>query len=154
MKVSVEVVMTKEFGKRFKAIIAPAALAIALVAFSPSAALAQNHGRRDGHGSAFNRGHSFSGPARGNFNGGRVYGERSFYGGRPYYRGPVNRYVAPRYYRPGFGFSFGIGTYAAPYSYAAPYYGSSVPVCNPAGYYDGAGYWQYYPGCVAPPYGY
>jgi hypothetical protein len=123
--------MKKEFWKRVKTIVVPAALAIALVAFSPAAALAANHG---GHGGGFNGGHSFTGPAHGNFNSGHVYGGR------------IERYAGPRYYRPGF--SFGVGIYAA------PYYGYSVPVCNPAGYYDGAGNWQYYPGCVTPPYGY
>jgi hypothetical protein len=63
-------------------------------------------------------------------------GGRAFYGGRGYYGGPG-------YYGPGFG--FGVVVYA-PYGYAAP-------VCNPAGFYDQYGNWQYHPGCAVP-YGY
>jgi hypothetical protein len=97
------------------------------MALSPVAALAAVRG--GGHG-GFGGGHAYSAPARG-FNGGRTFsGGRAFYGGRGYY-GP--------------GFGFGVGVYA-PYGYAAP-------VCNPAGFYDANGVWQYYPGCAVP-YGY
>ncbi len=62
---------------------------------------------------------------------GNAYGGgRAYYGGRGYY-GP--------------GFGFGVGVYP-PYGYAAP-------ACNPTGFYDANGVWQYYPGCAVP-YGY
>ena len=128
--------MKKGFLNRFGKVLAPAALAVAM-AFSPVAALAANRG--GGHAGGFGGGHSFAAPSRGNFNGGRAFSApaRGFYGGgRPYYGGRG-------YYGPGFG--FGVGVYA-PYGYAAP-------VCNPAGFYDANGVWQYAPGCAVP-YGY
>jgi len=124
--------MKKGFLKLVKGVLAPGALVIAMAAFSPVAALAANRG--GGHAGGFNGGHAFSAPARGNFNRGNAYG-----GGRAYYGG---HFAGPRYYGPGFG--FGVGVYAP--------YGYSAPVCNPAGFYDQAGFWHYYPGCA--PYGY
>jgi hypothetical protein len=149
-----EVVMKDKFLKLIKWAFAPAALAVAMVAFSPAAALAASHGRSGGghgfsSGHGFSGGHSSSAPARGNFGGGRTFsvpargfngghrGDRDFHGGREYYGGRG-------YYGPGFG--VGVGVYA-PYGYVAP-------VCNPAGFYDQYGNWQYYPGCAVPPYGY
>jgi hypothetical protein len=131
--------------------LAPAALMVAM-ACSPVTALAANRGggHAGGHAGGFGGGHSFAAPSRGNFSGGRAFsapargnfnrgnaysGGRAYYGGRGYYGGGG-------YYGPGFG--FGVGVY--PYGYAAP-------VCNPAGFYDANGVWQYYPGCAVP-YGY
>ena len=171
--------MKQGFLKLAKTVIAPVAL-VAAMAFSPVGAFAQNRGgghsggrqggfNGGGHSggrqggfngggnsfSAQNRGnfgggHAFSAPSRGfsgGFRGGResyggrgydggVRGGRGFYGGRGYDGGRG-------YY--GSGFGFGVGVYA-PYGYAAP-------VCNPAGFYDQYGNWQYYPGCAVP-YGY
>jgi len=97
---------------------------------------------------------SFSAPQRGfnggaqgfrggeNFRAGGGFGgfERGHYYGPGYYGG---RYWGGGYWNggPAFGLGFGYD----------PYYG-----CNPAGYYDAAGYWHPYPGCVAGPdaYGY
>ena len=53
-------------------------------------------------------------------------------------------YYGPRYYGGGFGLGF----------YATPGYGYVAPVCNPPGFYDQGGYWHYYRGCAASPYGY
>ncbi len=156
-----EVVMKKGFLNRFGKVLAPAALFVAM-AVSPVAALAASHGGGHsggfggGHGGSVGGGHSFaapsrgnsgggraySAPARGNFNRGNVYGGgRGFYGGG--YYGGRGYYGGQGYYGPGLG--FGVGVYA-PYGYAAP-------VCNPAGFYDQYGNWQYYPGCAVP-YGY
>lgn len=140
--------MKNSILKWVKTLFAPLALAIAMAAFSPSAVLAEGHygghGFGGGHGGSFAGGHSFNGggshAARGYYGGhgygGPAYGGGRYYGGRGYY--------GPRYY----GGGFGLGFYAGPgYSYAAP-------VCNPAGFYDQNGYWHYYRGCIAPPYGY
>jgi hypothetical protein len=161
--------MKNGFLELVKWAFAPAALAV-VMAFSPAAAFAEGHGGSHGfsggrgfsggHAGGFSGGHSFSAP-RGNFGGGHVEnhynggarfeGGRGFHGGREYYGG--HEYYGGRgyyggggrgYYRPGFG--FGVGVYA-PYGYAAP-------VCDPAGFYDQYGNWQYYPGCAIPPYGY
>jgi hypothetical protein len=149
-KRELESVMKTEFLKRVKLLAAPAALAIAMLAFGPSAALAAEHGGHGyGGGHGFSGGHSFSGAVHGNFSVGRSYGGRGYYAGRPYggsfYNG--GRYYGGRgYYGPGFGF----GIYAAP-GYG---YGYSAPACSTSGFYDQRGYWHYYPGCIAPPYGY
>lgn len=144
---------------------APVALVVAMAAFSPVTALAANHGGGGGHSFSGGRGvsggggrgvsgggRSFAAPSRGNVGGGRSFaapargfnggvgGGRAYYGGRGYYGGGAY-YGGRGYYGPGFGF----GLYA-PYGYAAP-------VCNPAGFYDAYGVWQYYPGCAVP-YGY
>jgi len=151
-----EVVMKNRFLNMVARAFAPVALVVAMAAFSPITALAANHGGGGGHSFSGGRGgsggggrggyggggrggygggRSFSAPARGfNGGGGRAYGGRGYYGGGAYYGGRG-------YYGPGFGF----GMYA-PYGYAAP-------VCNPAGFYDAYGVWQYYPGCAVP-YGY
>jgi len=143
--------MKNGFVKMVKTAVAPLALAVAMAAFSPVAALAAGHGgghgfSGGGHAGGSGGGHAYSAPARGNvgghafaapargFNGGVRGG---FYGGRAYYGGRG-------YWGPGFG--FGVGVYA-------PYYGYAAPVCNPAGFYDAYGNWQYYPGCAVP-YGY
>ncbi len=84
-----------------------------------------------GHG--YYVGHGYGG---GFYGGGRYYGGHGYYGGRGYY--------GPRHYGGGFGLGF----------YAAPGYGYAAPVCNPAGFYDQGGYWHYYRGCNAAPYGY
>ena len=130
--------MKKGFLNVIGKVLVPAALVVAM-AVSPIAALAANRG--GGHAGGFGGGHAFSAPARGNFSGnfnrGNVHGGgRAFYGGRGYYGGGG-------YYGPGFG--FGVGVY--------PSYGYAAPVCNPAGFYDANGVWQYYPGCAVP-YGY
>lgn len=154
--------MKKRFLKRVTTLLAPAALTVAMMAFSPAAAFAADHGGYGGRGGGNDRGHSYSERGRGDFRGGRSYdsgrgynggggynGGRA-YGGRGYDRDYRRGYEGGRYYggrgyyRPGFGF----GIYAAPYGYAAP-------VCSPAGFYDQGGYWHYYAGCVPPPpYGY
>jgi hypothetical protein len=152
--------MKTNFLNRVRRSVAPVALAVAMVAFSPIGALAQNHG--GGHGGF--GGHSYAGASRGNFSsrsyggysGGRAYGgynrggnygvrgyntgRGSYYGGRGYYRG----FHGGGY---GYGLGFGLGFYGSPYAYAPP-------VCNPAGFYDQAGFFHYYPGCAVPPYGY
>jgi hypothetical protein len=115
-----------------KLAVAPVALIAAAAVLSPVSALAAEHGRGGfggGHG-GYSGGHAYSAPARGFRGGGEFRGGRENFGGRGYYR-------------PGFG--FGVGVYA-PYGYAAP-------ACNPAGFYDQYGNWQYYPGCAVP-YGY
>jgi hypothetical protein len=148
---ALEVVMKKGFLNRFGKVLAPAALVVAM-AVSPVAVFAAGHdgGRGGGgHAGGFGGGHSFAAPSRGNFGGGgRAFsapsrgfdrgdrGGRAFEGGRAYYGGRG-------YYGPG----FGVGVYA-PYGY-----GYTAPVCNPAGFYDQYGTWQYYPGCAVP-YGY
>ena len=153
--------MKNEFLKLVKWAFAPAALAV-VMAFSPAAAFAAEHdgghgfngghGFSGGRGGGFSGGRSFSAP-RGNFGGGHVENrfnggarfdhDRDFHGGREYYGGR-GYYGGGGYYRPGLG--FGVGVYA-PNGYAAP-------VCDPAGFYDQYGNWQYYPGCAVPPYGY
>ena len=130
--------MKNGFLKRLRMAVAPLALVGAMAAFSPVAALAAVHGG-GGHGGGFgghggfSGGHAYSAPARGRaYGGGHVGGYVGRgYAGRGYYGGP--------------GFGFGVGVYA-PYGYAAP-------VCNPAGFYDQYGNWEYYPGCAVP-YGY
>lgn len=105
----------------------PALLVAGLLALSPAAALAREHG---GGGRGFSHEHNFS--AR-SYSGGRAFhGRRD----RDERRGDHDR---DRYYRRG-GFGFGLGFYGAPYAYQ--------PGC---GYYDQWGYWQpapcpYYPG--------
>jgi hypothetical protein len=142
LRTVLEVVMKKGFLSLVGKVLAPAAL-IVTMAVSPVAALAANRG--GGHAGGFGGGHSFAAPSRGNFSGGHAFsapargfngGGREFHGGRAFYGGRG-------YYGPGFG--LGVGVYA-PYGYAAP-------VCNPAGFYDANGVWQYYPGCALP-YGY
>ena len=145
--------MKDRFLSLTKTVIAPVALAIAMVAFSPVAAMAAGHGGGGGHAGGFSGGHGFSGgghsfsaPARGNFNGGHAFSApaRGFNGGvrGGYYGGGY--YGGRGWYGPGFG--FGVGVY--------PSYGYAAPVCNPAGFYDPNGVWQLYPGCAVPPYGY
>ena len=142
--------MKKGFWNRLKTIVAPAGLAFAMVAFAPAAALAANHGGSGGRGGGFN-----AAATHGDFNGGRAYVHQDAhaYSGRAYaYRGGGSvyggrAYVGPRY-RPGFGFGVGVGVYPA-YGYAGPAYAPPA-VCNPAGFYDQAGNWQYYQGCVPP----
>lgn len=126
------------------------ALVAAMAAFSPVAAMAQNRG---GHRDS---GHSNAAPNRGNY-GGHSFSDRGIQRGGNFNRGNTDRRFESRgefrgdrgynrgrdYYRPGF--RFGVGVY--------PSYGYVAPVCNPAGFYDQWGNWQYYPGCV-PPYGY
>ena len=143
--------MKMEFLKRVKMLIAPAALAVALMAFSPAAAVAANyggHGFGGGHGGGYSGGRSFSGAVHGNFRVGPSYGGRGYYGGHaygaPFYNGGGRYYGGRGYY--GRGFGFGI--------YASPGYGYAAPVCSPAGFYDQRGYWHYYGGCFVPPYGY
>ncbi|HVT93693.1 MAG TPA: hypothetical protein VHD76_12665 [Bryobacteraceae bacterium] len=141
--------------KRMKTVGIPAALAIAMTAFTPAAALAANHGGRGGFegrpaASHFNGGRGFAArPVAPQFNRGRAYVRPA----APVYRGGYGRpvYVGPRY-RPGFSFGVGVGVYPA-YGYPVPAYGYAVapPACNPAGFYDQAGNWQYYQGCVPPP---
>jgi hypothetical protein len=136
--------MKKEFLNRLKTMAAPAALAVAMVALAPATALAAEHG--GGRGSYGGRA-----PAA-RFSQG--YGGRGYaYGGRAFYPGRV--YGGPRFFRPGFGFGIGVGVYPA-YGYVGPAYGYA-PVyapppaaCNPAGFYDQAGNWQYYQGCLPP----
>jgi len=134
--------------KRVKTLFAPVALAIAMAAFSSTTALAaehySGHSFGAGHGGGFSGGHSYSGrsPQEGRgYHGGRGSGG-SFYGGGRYYGG--RGYYSPRYYGGGFGLGF----------YARPGYGYVAPVCNPPGFYDQGGYWHYYRGCAALPYGY
>jgi len=146
--------MKKKFLNRFGKVLAPVALVVAM-AVSPVAVFAAGHdgGRGGGgHAGGFGGGHSFAAPSRGNFSGGgRAYsapsrefnrGDRGDRGGRPFEGGRAY-YGGRGYYGPG----FGVGVYA-PYGY-----GYSAPVCNPAGFYDQYGAWQYYPGCAVP-YGY
>ena len=159
--------MKNRFLDFLKKAVAPVALVAAMTAFGPAAAMAQNRGGHEGgRGGArggSSGGHSYAAPNRGNSGGhsfsdrgagqrgqnfnrgntdrrfesrGEFRGGRDFHNDRGYYRGRD-------YYRPGFG--FGVGVY--------PSYGYVAPVCNPAGFYDQWGNWQYYPGCV-PPYGY
>jgi hypothetical protein len=151
--------MKKEFLNLVGKVLAPAALIVAM-AVSPALAAERGGGHGGGfgggHEGGFGGGHSFAAPSRGNFSGGRTFSaparggfdrgrdfdRRGAYGGgREYYGGRAEHFGG--YYRPGFG--FGVGVYA-PYGYAAP-------VCNPAGFYDQYGNWQYYPGCAVP-YGY
>jgi hypothetical protein len=131
-----------------KKAVAPVALVATMAVFSPVTAMAQNRG---GHEGGRGGGHSFSAPSRGNFGGGRSFSERGN-GGRGFsgdfnrgrdFRGDFHGDRGRGYYRPGFG--FGVGVY--------PSYGYVAPVCNPAGFYDRFGNWQYYPGCAVP-YGY
>lgn len=130
--------------------IAPMALLIVMGAFSSTAALAAEHygghgfGFGGGHGGGLGGGHAYSGRGAvegrsyygGGGYGGPLAGGGRYYGGRGYY--------APRYSGRGFGLGF----------YAAPGYGYVPPVCNPSGFYDQGGFWHYYPGCGAAPYGY
>jgi hypothetical protein len=140
-------IMKSTFLKRVKMLCAPVALGMAMTAFSSTTALAAEHngghGFGGGHAGGFG-GHSYGGG--GSHVGGGYYGGRgsggSFYGGGRYYGG--RGYYGPRYYGGGFGLGF----------YAAPGYGYAAPVCNPPGFYDEGGYWHYYRGCAAPPYGY
>ncbi|MGA2214429.1 MAG: hypothetical protein ABSH31_14230 [Bryobacteraceae bacterium] len=144
--------MKSRFLKSVKTMLGPVALVVAMAGFSPESALAAarggGHGGFSGGHAGGGGGHVFSAPARG-FSGGRAFsggrvvnGGRAFNGGRAYYGGS-GYYGGRGYYGPGFG--FGGGVYA-PYGYAAP-------LCNPAGFYDANGVWQYYPGCAVP-YGY
>jgi len=154
--------MKNRLGKLVRTVVTPLALVAAMAAFSPVSVLAASHGGGGfgghggggfgGHGGGhaysapsrgFSGGRAYSAPARG-FSGGRAYSApaRGFSGGGAYYGGRVGRYGGPGYYGPGWG--FGVGVY--PYGYAAP-------VCNPAGFYDAAGNWEFYPGCAVP-YGY
>jgi hypothetical protein len=153
-----EAVMKQGFLKLTQRVIAPLAIVVAM-AFSPVGAFAQNRagGHAGGRQGGFNGGRSFSAPSRGNFNAGHGFSapNRGNFSGSfnhgDSYRGRENysdhHFDGDRgarfggYYRPG----FGVGVYA-PYGYAAP-------VCNPAGFYDQYGNWQYYPGCAVP-YGY
>lgn len=146
--------MKKRFLNGLRTMVMPAALALAVAAFAPAVVLAANHGGGfRGQGGNFGSGHSFSAPARGNFNGGHAYGGHVV-PGRTYDSRVYNG--GRGYYRPGFRFGFGVGVYPA-YPYVAPAYGYGyavpvpVPACNPAGFYDQAGNWQYYQGCVLPP---
>ena len=90
--------MKKGFLNGFNTMFAPAALAVAILAFSPAAALAAEHGGRGGRGGGFGGGHAYSAP-RGNFNGGRAYNGGHYYsnGGRYYsgrgYYGNSARYI-------------------------------------------------------------
>jgi len=147
--------MKKRLLNLFGKVLAPAVLVVAM-AVSPVAVFAAGHGGGrgggcggGGHAGGFGGGHSFAAPSRGNFGGGgrafsapsREYnrgdrGGRGFEGGRAYYGG-----------RGYYGAGFGVGVYA-PYGY-----GYAAPACNPAGFSDQYGAWQYYPGCAVP-YGY
>ena len=109
----------------------PLAVAIAMAAFSSTTALAAEH----------QGGHGFSGGHGGGFSGGHAYGGGGSRAGHGYYGGHG---YGGGFYGGGFGLGF----------YAAPGYGYTAPVCNPAGFYDQGGYWHYYRGCTAPPYGY
>ena len=141
--------------KRAKMLFAPVALAIAMAAFSSTTALAAEHqggrGFGGGYGGGFSGGHSYGGGGsqegrsyhEGKGSGGGFYGGGRYYGGRGY-DGGGRGYYGPRYYGGGFGLGFS----------AAPSYGYAAPVCNPPGFYDQGGYWHYYRGCAAPPYGY
>jgi hypothetical protein len=150
--------MKNKITKLTKVLFASAALLVGMAAFTPTTALAAEHG---GHGfsggrsGGFGGGHSFSGGGsyggRGNYAGRGYEGGRGYYGGRGYggfYGGGRyfggRKYIAPRYYGGGFGLGF----------YAGPSYRYAAPVCNPSGFYDQGGYWHYYPGCAAAPYGY
>ena len=124
-------------------------LAGALVAFGTPAALAQNHDR-DHHGGGHDRGHAYS-QGRGHsnehheFRGGEHYRGRDYDRGEHFYR--HHDYDHDRNYGHAWGFGF-----RAPY-YGGGYYVTPNP-CNPAGFYDQWGNWQWYPGCYAgpPPY--
>jgi hypothetical protein len=147
-------VMKNRLSNLVKKAIAPVALVVAMAAFSPITAMAQNRGGREG-GRGGERSNAASN--RGNFNGARSFSDRGHERGGNFNRG--NQFSERRsdsrfrddrdfrgdrgYNRPGF--RVGVGIYPS-YRYVAP-------VCAPAGFYDQWGNWQYYPGCVSP-YGY
>ena len=148
--------MKTQFLKLVKTVVAPMALAVAMAAFTPVAALAQGHGGYGGGHGGYSGGHGgyagHSSAAPRNFGGGHGFAERGyaggvrggFYAGRPYYGGGGyygrGYYCGRGYYGPG----FSVGVY--PYSY-----GYVAPTCNPAGFYDQYGNWQPYQGCGVPP---
>jgi hypothetical protein len=122
-----------------------ALLATALLALSPTGAMAQRGDHRGGGGEGHRggqsyRGGSYAGPRGYNGGGGRYYSGPAYRGGGSYRGGGYNR--GGRYYG---------GVYIAPYAYG--YYAPAYPYAAPAcGYYDRWGYWRVYPGCYADPY--
>jgi hypothetical protein len=149
--------MKNRLSNLVKKVIAPMALVTAMTAFSSVTVMAQNRGGHEGGRGGISGGHSNAAPNRGNF-GGHTFSDRGNgqrggdfnrgnserrFESRGEFRGDRDFHGDRAYSRPGF--RVGVGIY--------PSYGYVAPVCNPAGFYDRWGNWQYYPGCV-PPYGY